>query len=1211
MAGELLRPGVEVIQTFQSAAPSFASPTLAPVVVGPAFEVINILTSDGTVNSKAKYGTYLQIGKTITQSAFPDPRGNIDELDILDDTVRPFMVAGGNINELLMNPGESFLATSHASARAAIQTLSFGGGLVLGGKVLVLAIDQPARLDTTADITITFTGGTLTAQQACDQINAEVGSLVATVVNTDHVQISSLKYGALSSVTVRSGASANSTLGIGYNVSGTTQEEERVEGSGYRGQDQNNNTTQTPWIEFYQGNWIVNGTSTSFDPKAGLINTETQTFVSAKAAAITFGDTNTIAIHIGDYIFADGSKVKNGEIMKVEPTRFKVGTINTALSTADDNGRYITKVYDTQSVGTIFDDAPFAPKYVWYKATGLQAATAVPVAASVAGATSGSAATQGSVTGVSATFPALLTGLKLHYIVTVDGVDTEGNFTFTNSFATISDLVAAIGTNIPGVTALSSGGQLELQTLKFGRLQAVNVKADGSANATLGFSTSADTVSTGADVEFKNIPAMITSASQSVPTTALTGTVLSVGYSTDGGLTYGTTLTHTFGGELATVALIVSALQGDGAFTGGVLQVVNNGTTFSIKTILGGDLIAIRINSGSTSNGVNKLALTNLTVNIGEEDISGLALSFTFDKNPHIYVASFSDDSLDEAVDTINLLVGATVAAKSGSSDDKLTLTSPLAGSASNVTVLAGQAQIAFGLSTSPATGSARPFPDAYIDDSSNLVIGSEILRDQVTGYPLDFSFDFGTLYIQFKALRLDVTAVAAVAGVLRIPDVDTLSTVLDPVTEDNPLSLGLFLCMLNCPGFEVKGLGIDEINAAAPEGTALAYARAAGLLEAEEVYAIAPLTQDEVITGLWRTHVVAMSDPTQGGERIVFYNNVIPTTAVPGIGASGTQANSTATTNQLLLDVNPAPGLVALGLNPADPFTVAMGVYIELDVGDDFRRYNVAGVTGALANLNVTFTAGQNDDAFYTTTPLTETVINAAWSLKVRGASLIIPGSNPPRLDYSLVANNVAEANSEILNRRAFSVFPDTIKTVINGIEKSLPGYYACAAIAGMVAGQPPQQPFTNFPITGLTGVVGTEKFTKSQANIMAGGGTYILIQDVQGGPVVSRMQLSTDLTSIETRELSITKVVDFTAKFLRLGVRKFIGTQIINNQLLDTIGTTLQGMLSFLIESGVLNGANINNIIQDETAPDTVLVDITLDVPFPCNYIRVTLVV
>lgn len=1217
MAGELLRPGVEVIQTFRSASPSFVRPTLAPCVVGPAFEVLNVLTSEAAVNSKAKYGEYRQIGKTITQSAFPDPRGNIDELDVLEETIRTFMVAGGNLQELLMNPGESFLAAPYASSRAAIKTAAFGGGLAIGGKVLVLAIDQPVPLSTVDDITITFTGTSLTAAQAAAQINTAIGAVVATVVDSDKVQIASVTFGALSSVTVRGGGSANALLAIGYDAG--TQRDERVEGSGFRGQEDNNNDTITPWIEFYQGDFLVNNVSAAFISKAGIINVDTGLFASAKAAAITFGTSGTIPLLVGDFVYADGTRIKTGEVMKVEPARFKIGTINTALSVADSNGRYTTKVYDVAQVGTLFDNNPLAPKYVWFKACNLLDETAVPVPASVAGSTAGTPATQATFTGVAASAPYTLTGLKLHYLVTIDGVETEGNFTFTGGYA--STALAAAAISIPGVLVSDDAGQFKFTTVKFGRLQAVTLKADGTANSVLGFSTSADTTDTGSDVEFHDIPAVLTSAVHTFPFTPTIGETLVVESSVDGGVTW-TALTRTFtyaaGAPLANIAALLAVINTAGNWNGGTLPVnflvTNSGNALVITSTATGSLIGLRIGAGSTGLGATTntdLQYVSGASDLGEENLSGQTLSFRFDNNPHLYAVPFISDSLNENVDAINLMVGATVASITGGGADKLTLTSPLKGAGSVVAVSASKAQIALGLSTTPASGSGRPFPDAYLDGTNNLVIGSQILRDPVTGKPLDFTFDLGNLYVQYKALRKDVSAVAQIAGVLRMPDVATLAAVLDPLTEDNPLGLAMFLCMLNCPGFEAKGLGVDAVSAAAPFGTALAYARAAGLLEAEEVYAIAPLTQDEVISGLWRSHVLAMSDPTQGGERIVFFNHVNPTRKNASIAASGTQANSTATTNQLLLDVNPSSGLVSLGLHPADPFTIDDGVYVETEVAGELRRYLVVGVTGALANLTVSFASGENEDAFYTDVALTESVVNASWSMKVRGASLTIPGSNPPRFDYSLMADTVAGANSGFNNRRAYSVFPDTIKTIINGIEKSLPGFYACASIAGMVAGQPPQQPFTNFPITGLTGVVGTEKFSKRQLNIMAGGGTYILTQDFQGGPVVSRHQLSTQLLSIETRELSITKVVDFVAKFMRLGVRKFIGTQVINKDLLDTIGTTIQGMLSFLTEAGVLNGANLNNLVQDETAPDTILVDITLDVPFPCNYIRITLVV
>jgi hypothetical protein len=1103
---ELLRPGVEVIQTLRNQSPTFIRPTLVPCIVGPAFEIINVLNTDGTINSKAKYGAYSQIGKTITQSAFPDHRGNIDELDIIESSIRPFILAGGSLSELLMNPGESFLATSHVSSKPAILTTNFSGpaGLPIVGTVLVISLDNPVPADTSRDITITFkgTGPTLTAAQCAEQINEAVGQEIASVVGSapnDKVLLTTPRAGAKSSITIRAGASANGILGIGDSG------EERVVGSGYRAQDDNDNDTTSPWIEFYRGAYFLNGAEPpAFPSKAGLINVETGVFSVGKAAAITFGESGTIPLKVGDLMFGDGVKVKNAEVMKVESDRFRLGTVNTTLSTADSNGRYITKVYDPVEVETLFDDNPFSPQYVWFKAANLFPSELSPVAASVTGTNTGSAATKAEVKSSAAiTVPVSLAGLKIHYVSTINGVDTEGEFTFTGGpFGTVNAIASAIGTNIPGVSAVEGSGpdsgKLVLESILTGRNQAIRIKADGTANAALNFSTTSDTVGTGKDVEFAGL--------------------------------------------------------------------------------------------------------------------NGKTLSFTLDKNPHVYSVTFSSDSLDIAVDEINSVVGANVASKAGAGLDRLKLTSTLKGAASEVRVYhspAADADTVFGLSTLPAAGSGRPYPDAYLDGVNNLVIGSQILRDQVTGYPLDFATNSGDLYIQFKGLRKDVSPAAKVAGVLRIPDQATLASVLDPLTEENPLGLALFMCLINAPGLEVKGLGVDEISASAPEGTEAAYARAAGFLESEEVYAIAPLTHNEVVHGIWSTHVVAMSAPEQGGERIVFINKKMPVEANPIVAASGTKANSTATNNQMLLDVNPAAGLVAAGINPALPIPVSAGVFMEFEVNGEFRRYNVSSVSGSLVNLNVTFTGSQNTDGFYTTTALTETVVNASWSLKVRGKSLIIPGSNPPRLDYSLVAETVAQANSGIKNRRLYSVFPDTIKTTIGGVEKRLPGYYACAAIAGMCAGQPPQQGFTNFPIVGLTGVVGTEKFSKKQLNNMAGGGTYILIQDVQGGPVSSRHQVSTDLTSIETRELSITKVVDFTAKFLRSSIKKFIGVQTINEQFLDTVGTTIQGILNFLVETGVLNGAELNNILQDEENPDTVLVDITLDVPYPANYIRLTLVV
>lgn len=1216
MPGELLRPGVEVLQTIRSASPTFVRPTLVPCVVGPAFEVINVLDSDGAVNSKALQGDYLQLGSTITQSSFPDPRDNLDELDIQEDTIKPYLLANGTLSELLMSPGEAFLAASHGASKAVMKTAIFSGGtgLALDGKTITIALNQPTRADTSEDIVITFEGtGNLLSDDVAEQINEAVGKAVATVVGeapNDRVQIASDIYGALSSITVRRGGSANELLELGIDPADATDtaHEQRVEGAGFRAQDDSDSDTVSPWIEFYRGAYMYDGTDTAIVPATmGWINILTGTFSATKASAVTFGSSGSFPLEAGDYVYADGTRVKSGEIMKVESTRFKMGTIDTARSEADDDGVYTTKVYNVAEVGTILDTNAFAPKYVWFKACGLESDDVAPAAATVTGSQTGIAAAAGYVTGSADISSGVsLAGLTLLLTVEVDGEETEVTYTFTGGpFADASAVATAIGTDIDGVTASASGAYLRLSTSSTGSDQAVSVKISGTANTALGFSTSSVTTGRGTDIEF---PAILDTSANTFPTTTLTGKVMSLEWTTDG-TTY-TAVNYTFAGEMASAAAVATALNADATWSAEFGALDLGGTLVRIYSKRAGADVRFRVKATTnTCEGVGNLSGFPADSTVSRYSLNGSTLKFTMNSNSHIYEVPFASNSLVDAVAEVNEIVGGDVASVSSSS---MLLTSTLEGLGSKIAVTAlSEAETVLGLSTTEATGSGRPYPDAYLDDTNSLVLGSEILRDQITGYPLDQSAVVGKLYVQFKGLRRDVSPLAAVAGVLKLSDQATLASTLDPLTEDNPLGLATYLMMINAPGLQVKALGVDDVSAAAPEGTEAAYARAAEMLQAEEVYAIAPLTQNEVVHQMWGTHVTAMSEPEQGGERIVFLSKVTPTRENSAVAASGTQANSTASENQLLLDASPAAGLAAAGVSSLSGLTYDDGVYIEVTVDDEFRRYLVTTVSGALVTLSTDFEDDENEDGFFTTTDLDEDVVNAAWSLKVLGDSLIVPGSNPERYDYQTMAETVAGASESIANRRVFNVFPDTIKTTVEGVEKSLPGYYAAACVAGMVASQPPQQGFTNFPITGLTGVTGTEKFTKRQLDYIAGGGTYILIQDTPGAAVSCRHQLSTDLTSIETRELSITKVVDFTAKFLRGAVRKFIGTSVINSQFLDTVGATITGVLQFLKDAGVLLGFSINNLVQDTENPDTLLVDVTLEVPFPCNYIKITLVV
>jgi hypothetical protein len=1202
------------------------------LVVGAAKEIVEVTTADGLLNPSAKQGSYEQLPRVISQTSFPSPRKNIAEVDVEEDTIKTFFQFGGALRELEHSPGESFLASVNKATRPAVRTKAFStsGGLALDGLTLVLGVDIAARLNVTQDVAVTFAsigGGTLTDEQIAAQINNAVGEDVASIViegSNSRVQIASLLWGVSASITVRAGGSANLLLGFA-----SKDVEYRVEGSGFRAQDQNNNTTLSPWVEWSKGAYLKDGvvqnaleTYVNGSAAFGFVDA-TGSFGTFQASGLTFTGNGSIDVKVGDEFYANGVKPNGAVVMKVEATRFKLGTINAKLSVYDTNGKLVSAVYDESKVSTVYAGVPFSPRYGWFMAKNLKTST-VPTAAVLAGTTIGSDATTGTVEAPGAgTYPVSLTGLTLRVDLVVNGVEVDTQvMTFSGpSFANVADVVTALnGMTHTGFFAHTDQGgtKLALSTNITGAHQQLLLQGSSTALTALGFVAGTNYTGLGKDSEFVDITATLLGGTQNFPFTP-TGTLV-VERSSDGGLTWtagSKTFTFPDSTPIATITDLVTALNTASSWDGTTLPtdfaISNVGNKLKLTSVGKGSLVGLRIGSSSTGIGVaaaTTLLFTGGAYDLGEENLNGLTLKFKLNDRSKVYSVLFSSDSLPDAVAAINEAVSWPVASVNGAGTS-LVLTSTIKGYASKIEVVTdagsvkANAALGFSVQGSSSFGSGRPNPDFYLDVSGNVVLNGEILRSQLTGSP--FSPGVSDIYIQYRGLRKDVSPVAKNPGMLRISDLATLQTVLSPLRSDNPLGLGMYFQLINAPTLQCAGLGVDEISAGSPYGTSAAFARAANLIEAEEVYAIAPLTDDETVHQIFKTHVETMSAPEQKGERIVITCPSVPLRAVDDVVSSGLSGNSTATENEFVLDANPNAGLVSRGLEPLE-LSYRDQVFLETTVESELRRYLVTAVNGTLVTVTQTFTIGQNADSFYSLTPLNVSVINADWSLKVRGDELLIPGSTLP--DKDLTADTVQTRASTFKQRRMLYVFPDMVKASISGTEELLPGFYACAAIAGMTAKYPPQQGFTNLPMTGFTGVVGSnDTYSPKQLNVMAAGGAYILVQEAPGAPLISRHQLTTDLTQIETREYSITKVIDYCAKFLRVGLRKFIGTFNITTPFLDTLSSVIQGMLGFLAEAGVILGGDLNNLAQDSTAPDTVLVDVTLNVPFPCNYIRLTI--
>jgi hypothetical protein len=97
--------------------------------------------------------------------------------------------------------------------------------------------------------------------------------------------------------------------------------------------------------------------------------------------------------------------------------------------------------------------------------------------------------------------------------------------------------------------------------------------------------------------------------------------------------------------------------------------------------------------------------------------------------------------------------------------------------------------------------------------------------------------------------------------------------------------------------------------------------------------------------------------------------------------------------------------------------------------------------------------------------------------------------------------------------------------------------------------------------------------------------------------------------MSSIETRELNITTVVDYVSKYLRNALTPYIGRYNITPQFLNLMNMTIDGLKNKLIREGIIQNLIVEELAQSTTERDTLLVTISLGLSYPLNYIKITL--
>lgn len=195
--------------------------------------------------------------------------------------------------------------------------------------------------------------------------------------------------------------------------------------------------------------------------------------------------------------------------------------------------------------------------------------------------------------------------------------------------------------------------------------------------------------------------------------------------------------------------------------------------------------------------------------------------------------------------------------------------------------------------------------------------------------------------------------------------------------------------------------------------------------------------------------------------------------------------------------------------------------------------------------------------------------------------------------------------------NERVAMVYPTkATRTMSDGSLVMVGAQFIAAAYAGLEAAMPLYQSKTRATSAVFTELAGVE-LTRGEKNKLADCGVMIFEQPAGAGTnIICRHQLTTNMDSPEFRENSVVACKDYVAKYLRGVLDTYIGKYNITSDTITKITGSINAGLSTLATDGYILEGSLRGLAQDELNPDTLIIDVEIKVPYPCNYIKLTII-
>ncbi|MFI0967070.1 hypothetical protein ACH4S8_37650 [Streptomyces sp. NPDC021080] len=195
--------------------------------------------------------------------------------------------------------------------------------------------------------------------------------------------------------------------------------------------------------------------------------------------------------------------------------------------------------------------------------------------------------------------------------------------------------------------------------------------------------------------------------------------------------------------------------------------------------------------------------------------------------------------------------------------------------------------------------------------------------------------------------------------------------------------------------------------------------------------------------------------------------------------------------------------------------------------------------------------------------------------------------------------------------SRRLVLAYPNRILTFNSGVNASteVDGFYLAAAMAGRIARNPVARGLTRQSLTSFTGLPATvaQAMTKSFRNNLSKSGVCVA-EINQANQLIVRHGLSTQMTSVLTQEISLTRIGDTLLQMVQTGMEN---SGLIGEPITAEMTTNVKSALLGLLEQAVGDGIVVSyaNVLVRQQSADPSIIEATFSYkpPIPMNYITV----